>query len=76
MTFDEVKEIIISELNCDANKVTPECNLKDDLGADSIDAVSIIMDIEDKYGISIDEDTARSFQTVADLVAFIDKNKK
>ena len=76
MTFDEVKEIIISELaNVDANKITPECNLKEDLGCDSIDAVSIIMDIEDKYGVTIDEDTARSFATVNDLVKFIDNNK-
>lgn len=74
-TFDEVKEIISSELNCDKNKITPECNLKEDLGADSIDAVSIIMDIEDKYGVSIDEDTARGFNTVQDLVSFIDNNK-
>lgn len=56
--FDKVKEIIIDELNVDAEKVTPEANLKEDLGADSIDAVQIIMDLEDAFDIEIDTDNA------------------
>ena len=69
--FDKVKEIIIEELNVDASKVTLEANLKDDLGADSIDAVQIIMDLEDAFNIEIDTDNAEAISTVKNLVDYI-----
>ena len=52
--FAKVKEIICSELNCDESKVTLDAKLKDDLGADSIDAVQIVMEVEDTFGITVD----------------------
>lgn len=70
--FDKVKEIIIEELNVDASKVTLEANLKDDLGADSIDAVQIIMDLEDAFNIEIDTDNAEAISTVKNLVDYIE----
>ncbi|MBQ9520005.1 MAG: acyl carrier protein [Acholeplasmatales bacterium] len=73
--FEEVKKIILNEINCDAAKVTMEAKLKDDLGADSIDAVQIVMEIEDKYGITIDEDKAETMVTVGDVVKYIEENK-
>lgn len=73
MVFDKVKEIIVSELKVDPSKVTPEANLKDDLGADSIDAVEVIMSLEDEFNISIDDDAAQNIKTVQDLVDFIEK---
>lgn len=73
MVFDKVKEIIVSELKVDPSKVTPEANLKEDLGADSIDAVEVIMSLEDEFNISIDDDAAQNIKTVQDLVDFIEK---
>ncbi len=70
--FDKVKEIIIDELNVDADKVVLEANLKDDLGADSIDAVQIIMDLEDAFNIEIDTDNAEAISTVKNLVDYIE----
>lgn len=70
--FDKVKEIIIDELNVDADKVTLEANLKDDLGADSIDAVQIIMDLEDAFNIEIDTDNAEAISTVKNIVDYIE----
>jgi len=70
--FEKVKEIIIDELNVDAAKVTPEATLKDDLGADSIDAVQIIMDLEDAFNIEIDTDNAEAIATVKNIVDYIE----
>jgi acyl carrier protein len=70
--FDKVKEIILEELNVTADKVTLDANLKDDLGADSIDAVQIIMDLEDAFEIEIDTDNADAIATVGNLVDYIE----
>ena len=72
--FEEVKKIIVSELNCKPEQVTLDVNLKDDLGADSIDAVQIVMDIEDTFGITVDEDNAQSMLTVKNIVEYIEAN--
>ncbi len=70
--FNKVKEIIVEELNVDADKVTLEASLKDDLGADSIDAVQIIMDLEDAFNIEIDTDNAEAISTVKNIVDYIE----
>ena len=70
--FDKVKEIIIDELNVDSEKVTLDANLKEDLGADSIDAVQIIMDLEDAFNIEIDTDNAEAISTVRNIVDYIE----
>lgn len=72
MVFDKVKEIIVNELNVDAEKVTPQANLKEDLGADSIDAVEVIMSLEDEFNITISDDAAQNIKTVQDLVNYIE----
>ncbi|MCR5647332.1 MAG: acyl carrier protein [Acholeplasmatales bacterium] len=74
--FEEVKKIIVSELNCKPEQVTLDVNLRDDLGADSIDAVQIVMDIEDTFGITVDEDNAQSMLTVKNIVDYIEANTK
>ncbi len=71
--FDKVKEIIVKELKVDASKVTLDASLKDDLGADSLDAVEIVMDIEDEFGIQIDDTKAESITTIGDLVQYIEE---
>ena len=76
MTFVKVQKIIAETLNLkDAAKVTLEAHLVNDLGADSLDAVDIIMAIEDVFGISVEDDKIQSIKTVADLVAAIDALK-
>ncbi|MBQ3924334.1 MAG: acyl carrier protein [Firmicutes bacterium] len=75
MVFDKVREIIVEQLGVDEDKVTLETHLMKDLEADSLDAVEIIMAIEEEYGIEIPDEEAEKFQTVADLVAYVDENK-
>ncbi len=74
--FDKVKDIIIKELKVDPTKVTLEASLKDDLGADSLDAVEIVMDIEDEFGVEIDDTKAEAISTVGDLVAYLESLEK
>lgn len=77
MTFAKVKKIIAETLNLkDAEKVTMEAHLVNDLGADSLDAVDIIMGIEDEFGISVDDEKIQAIKTVADLVSAIDEALK
>ena len=74
--FEKVQEIIVKELKVDAAKVTLEASLKDDLGADSLDEVEIVMDIEAEYGVEIDDTKAEAISTVGDLVSYIEELKK
>jgi len=75
MTFDTVKNIIVKELKLDESKITLDAKLADDLGCDSLDAVEIVMALEDEFGISIDDDATQTIKTVGDLVNYIDSHK-
>ena len=75
MVFDKIKEIIIEQLQVEESEITMDTNLMKDLSADSLDAVEIIMAIEDEYGIEIPDEEAETIQTVADLVRFVEENK-
>jgi len=70
-TFDQVKEVIVEKLGVDADKVTPEARFVEDLGADSLETVELIMGLEDKFGISISDEDAEGIRTVQAAVDYI-----
>lgn len=74
MTFEKVKEIIVETINCSEEIVTLEAKLKDDLDADSLDAVELNMALEEAFDISIADEDLASFVTVKDIVDYIEKN--
>lgn len=75
MTFEKVKEIVIDQLGVDdADSVTLETSLMKDLEADSLDAVEIIMALEDEFGISIADEDAEGFKNIGDIVKYIEEN--
>ncbi len=74
MTFEKVRDIIAEQLDVDKEQITPETNLMKDLEADSLDAVEIIMAIEDEFGIEIPDEQAEEFTEVQAIVNYIDAN--
>jgi acyl carrier protein len=72
-TAERVKKIVVEHLNVDADKVTDNASFIEDLGADSLDTVELVMAFEEEFGIEIPDDAAESIVTVGDAVKFIDK---
>lgn len=72
----QVKNIIVDKLGVDAEEVTPEKSFTNDLGADSLDTVELIMEFEKEFGISIPDDQAEQISTVGDAIAYIENNAK
>ncbi|MEC9485085.1 MAG: acyl carrier protein [Candidatus Izemoplasma sp.] len=75
MVFEELKDIIANELGVDKDEVTLEANLTEDLGADSLDAVELIMALEDEFDLEISDEKAQSLTTVQSIVDYIENNK-
>ncbi|MCD7751650.1 MAG: acyl carrier protein [Lachnospiraceae bacterium] len=71
MDFEKIKGIIVDTLACDAEKVTMEASLKDDLGADSLDSMELVMALEEEFGITIEEDKLADFVTVGNIVEYL-----
>ena len=71
MTFDEMKKIVVDTLNCDADKVTMDASLTEDLEADSLDAVELNMALEDACGVSIPDEELANLKTVGDIYNYI-----
>lgn len=72
----QVKNIIVDKLGVDAEEVTPEKSFTNDLGADSLDTVELMMEFEKEFGISIPDDQAEKISTVGDAIAYIENNAK
>ncbi len=75
MVFEKVKEIVARELKADPEKITLETHLIEDLGADSLDAVDLIMALEDEFGMEVDDETAQNAKTIGDLVKYIEERQ-
>lgn len=72
-TLERVVKIVVEHLDKDEESITPESSFMDDLEADSLDTVELVMAFEEEFGIEISDDDSNSIRTVADAVAFIDK---
>jgi acyl carrier protein len=71
---DRVKNIVVEHLGVDADKVVEGVSFIDDLGADSLDTVELVMAFEEEFGVEIPDDAAESILTVKDAVSFLEKN--
>lgn len=73
---ERVKEIIIEKLEVQASEVTPEASFIDDLGADSLDTVELVMELEEKFNIEIPDEDAEKITTVGEAVKYIEEHAK
>lgn len=71
---ERVKKIVVEHLNVDPEKVIEGANFIDDLGADSLDTVELVMAFEEEFGVEIPDDAAETIVTVGDAVKFLEKN--
>lgn len=71
---ERVKKIVIEHLGVEADKVTPEASFIDDLGADSLDTVELVMAFEEEFGCEIPDDAAEKIQTVKDAVSYLEQH--
>ena len=74
--FEQVKEILARQLRVSPARVTLDAQIKKDLGADSVDILQLLMRLEDDYGIVIPDQELAKFETVGDVVAFLDSIKQ
>ena len=73
---DRVKAIIVDKLGVDETEVTPEATFTNDLGADSLDTVELIMELEKEFNITIPDDQAEKITTVGDAISYVEANAK
>lgn len=76
MIFEKVREIIAEELGIETDEIKLESNLADDLGADSLDAIELIMSVEEAFDVEIDDSEATKIAFVSDIVNYLEKAKK
>ena len=75
MVFESVKEMLAKQLKADASTITRDTRLVEDLKADSANVMVMIMDVEDAFGITVEDDQIMKMKTVGDVVDYIEKNK-
>ena len=74
MVFEKVKQILVEQLGIDGDQITEQTDIVDDLGADSLDVVEMVMSLEEEFEIIINDESIHDFRTVGDVVAFIEDN--
>ena len=75
MIFDKVKEILVDQLDVEDEKVTMEASIIDDLGADSLDLVDLVMSLEEEFDVEIPDEQVENIKTVSDIVKYIEDNE-
>jgi acyl carrier protein len=74
MVLDKIREIIVEQLDVEEEKVTLEASITEDLGADSLDVVDLVMSIEESFDIEIPDEEVENIKTVGDIVKYIEAN--
>ncbi len=72
---ERVKKIVVEQLGAEPAKVTEEASFLDDLGADSLDIVELVMAFEEEFGVEIPDESANTIQTVGDAIKYLEENK-
>ena len=75
MTLDKVKEMLASQLNVDLSKINENSRIIEDLGADSLDIIEMLMALEEEFNITVPDEKAESLKTVGDIAKYIDSVK-
>lgn len=73
--FEQLKELFTTQLRIDEAKITPDAKIQQDLGADSLDVLQLLMTIEEEYGIVIPDEELAAFEKVSDIVDYLEKRK-
>lgn len=76
MTFDKVKKLLAEQLNIDESKITENSKVIDELGADSLDVVEMLMTLEDEFNVTVSDEESVNLKTVGDIVKLIDSKLK
>ena len=74
--YESLKKLLAKQLRIDESRITPESDIKKDLGADSLDILTLLMTVEEDWGITIPDEQLMTFKTVADIVAYLDSVKR
>lgn len=72
--FEKIVDIVVEQLGCDASAVTPDASILDDLGADSLDVVEMLMAIEENFGVSVPDEEIPNLKTVKDIMTYVEAN--
>ncbi|MDD5886274.1 MAG: acyl carrier protein [Oscillospiraceae bacterium] len=74
MVFDKIKDILVDQLEIEPEKITMDASFTEDLGADSLDLVDLVMSLEDEFGMEVPDDAIESLKTVGDAVRYIESH--
>ncbi len=75
MVFDKIREILADQLDANVDEMTMDTRIAEDLGADSLDVVEMLMSVEDEFGIEIPDEAIEDLKTIGNVVEYIEKNK-
>ena len=73
--FEKLKELVVDQLGVEEDEVTMEASMQDDLGADSLDLVDLVMSVEEEFGVKVADEDLENIKTVGEIVDYIEENK-
>ena len=75
MVFEKLRDIVVDQLDVDADKVTLGASISEDLGADSLDIVDLVMSLEEEFDMEIPDEAVENIKTIGDIVKYIEENQ-